>query len=117
MAKQKSARHHWWPEWVSGHWADTDGFVHWLRPTGEVKRIPPKQLGAIGNGHTIKLARRRGEESPWDESFESQFDRADSAFPALIFCLQGLERAARQNRININPRKKEESWGRKKGGK
>lgn len=92
MPKHKSARHHWWPECLSEHWADAEGFVHRLRPNGEIKRIPPARLGAIGNAHLIRLARTRGAETPWDENFEHQFDRADSAFPNLIRWLESLQR-------------------------
>lgn len=92
MPKHKSARHHWWPECVSGHWRDGEGCVHWLAPSGEVKRIPTHQLGAIGNGHLIKLGSPDEVETPWDETFEPEFDRADSAFPGVIACLEGLSR-------------------------
>jgi len=68
--------------------------VHWLKPDGETKRIPPAQLGAIGNGHTIKLG-HPGETSPWDQSFEAEFDRADSAFPKVIEWLQEVAEKAR----------------------
>lgn len=94
MPKLKSARHHWWPECVSQHWADERGFVHWLKPNGEDKRIPPAQLGMIGNGHMIKLG-RAGTESPWDQSFEPAFDRADTAFPRVISWLNEMAGKAR----------------------
>jgi hypothetical protein len=84
MTKLKSALHHWWPECLSEHWADKDGLVHRLRPNGEIKRLPPSQFGAITNAHMIKLGRTRGSQTPWDENFEAQFDRADNAFPDLI---------------------------------
>ncbi|UTM01068.1 DUF4238 domain-containing protein [Alcaligenes sp. NLF5-7] len=89
--KLKSERHHWWPECVSRHWAAEDGNVGWLRPNGNCIRIPPANLGVIGNGHHIKLG-TAGAPSPWDESFERAFDIADSGFPRLIKWLEGLER-------------------------
>lgn len=104
MAKHKSARHHWWPECVSKHWADADGFVHWLRPTGEVRRIPPGQLGAISNGHMIKLGRAGDDHNPWDENFESQFDQADNAFPDLICWLQNLQRTETADGLSLKER-------------
>ncbi len=85
----KSARHHWWPECVSKHWAGLDGKTGWLRPDGSCLRLPPRQLGMIGNGHLIKLG-SRGEPTHWDESFESEFDRADRLFPSFIEWLKQL---------------------------
>ena len=90
MQKLKSALHHWWPRCVSKHWADAGGFTHWLTPDGGCKRVPPAKLGQIGNGHHIKLSCESESGSPWDESFESEFDSADSKFPALIEWLNDL---------------------------
>ena len=91
MKKLKSERHHWWPECVSRHWAAEDGRTGWLKPDGSVVRVPPANLGVIGNGHHIKMG-GDGEPSPWDQSFERVFDRADSGFPDLIRWLEELER-------------------------
>jgi hypothetical protein len=98
MKKNKSARHHWWPECVSSHWADADGMVHWVLTTGEVRRIPPAQLGAIGNGHFINLSGMPGGASPWDENFEPEFDRADNEFPSVISWLEGLVKVPLEER-------------------
>ncbi|RWE46323.1 MAG: hypothetical protein EOS79_12155 [Mesorhizobium sp.] len=91
MAELKSARHHWWPENVSAFWKDEEGFTNWLMPDGSVKRMPPKNLGVIGNGHQIRLG-QAGEATPFDQDFEGVFDRADNNFPGVIQWLQGLER-------------------------
>lgn len=90
MTKLKSERHHWWPVCVSRHWAADDGTTGWLKPDGSFIRVPPSRLGVIGNGHHIKLG-RDDKPSPWDQSFERAFDRADEAFPDLISWLEGLE--------------------------
>jgi hypothetical protein len=87
----KSARHHWWPECVSKHWAGHDGKTGWLKPDGTYVRLPPSKLGVIGNGHHIKLG-RDGTSTPWDESFEAEFDNADTKFPSFIEWLEQLER-------------------------
>lgn len=63
----------------------------WLKPDGTCIRLPPANLGVIGNGHIIKVG-RDGEPSPWDQSFERVFDKADSRFPELIEWLEGLQR-------------------------
>ncbi|WP_280570014.1 DUF4238 domain-containing protein [Chromohalobacter sp. 296-RDG] len=90
MTKLKSALHHWWPRCVSKHWADSDGFTHWITPDGTCKRVPPAKLGMIRNGHHIKLSKNPADSSPWDVSFENEFDRADSNFPSLIDWLNKL---------------------------
>jgi len=84
MAKLKSAKHHWWPEGVSKYWKNSNGDVHRISPNGENLCIPPKNLGVIGNGHHIKLGKSPDESTVWDESFEGQFDAADSSFPKVI---------------------------------
>lgn len=89
----KSARHHWWPECVSKHWAGTDGKVGWLKPDGSSLRLPPRHLGVIGNGHFVKLG-SDGQQTPFDESFESEFDKADTLFPSFIEWLGHLQRVA-----------------------
>ena len=91
MAILKSERHHWWPEVLSHYWADSEGCAHWIDPTGRVKRMPPKNLGVIGNGHHIKFG-NDGESTVWDESFEQTFSVADSNFPRIIDWLTSLRR-------------------------
>lgn len=88
--KLKSERHHWWPECVSDYWKNDDGCVHWLRADGTEKTLPPKNCGVIGNGHHIKLSKKKDEGSVWDESFEHVFQAADSNFPKVIDWLKTL---------------------------
>lgn len=76
---------------MSSHWKGKDGCASWLTPNDEVRRIPPKELGAIRDGHHIKLGKEPGESTDWDSSFEQEFDRADNAFPSVIEWLECLE--------------------------
>ncbi|MEO8020457.1 hypothetical protein [Polaromonas sp.] len=92
MAKLKSEQHHWWPRCVSRNWAAEDGTTGWIRPDGNIVRVPPHRLGAIGNAHHIKLGHSPGVETSWDSSFEREFDIADNNFPSVISWLEGLER-------------------------
>lgn len=101
--KTKSERHHWWPECVSIHWADEKGGVHWLLPSGEVKRARPKSFGVIGNGHFIKLGNRPSEITPWDQNFETVFQKADDQFPAVIDWLKALNF---EHRFDQTPRQR-----------
>ncbi|MDB5874633.1 MAG: hypothetical protein JWQ07_4075 [Ramlibacter sp.] len=91
MGNLKSERHHWWPRCVSREWAAQDGTTGWMRPDGTVIRVPPAKLAMIGNGHHIKLA-PMGSATPWDSSFEHEYDNADTHFPAVISWLGSLDR-------------------------
>lgn len=91
MILLKSACHHWWPRCVSAHWAAEDGTTGWIKPDSTCIRLPPKQLGQIGNAHHIKLGKKRGDATTWDTSFEGEFDRADGNFPSVISWLQSLQ--------------------------
>ncbi|MDF2810469.1 MAG: hypothetical protein K0S56_1500 [Microvirga sp.] len=92
MTKTQPKRHHWWPECVSKHWADQAGGVHWILPDGEVRRAKPASFGVIGNGHFIKMG--DGAEQFWrNNNYESEFQKADDAFPRLISWLDDLDRA------------------------
>lgn len=91
MTKSQAKRHHWWPECVSKHWADTAGGVHWILPDGDVRRAKPASFGVIGNGHFIKLDDGEGES--WrNNNFEGEFQEADNAFPDVIAWLDALDR-------------------------
>ena len=91
MPKLKSERHHWWPRCVSARWAADDGTTGWIKPDGSCIRVPPKELGLIGNAHHIKLGRHPGDATGWDSSFEREFDAADSNFPSVISWLESLK--------------------------
>lgn len=92
MQNLKSERHHWWPRCVSKHWANQEGFAHLITPDGVSKRVPPAKLGMIGNGHHIKFSKDPTKGSPWDTSFESEFDTADHNFPGIISWLTNLSK-------------------------
>lgn len=88
----KSQRHHWWPEAVSQFWKDPEaGTTGWLRPDGMVKRLPPKNLGAITNGHAVKWGKDPDDTTGVDASFEIEFDKADTNFPTVIEWLESLD--------------------------
>lgn len=92
MSKLKSERHHWWPECVSQYWADDESGVHWLLPDGQIRRSTPNNFGVIGNGHHIKLGSDPAIGSVWDESYEHEFNTADTNFPSIIEWLNSLDR-------------------------
>lgn len=86
-SKLKSADHHWWPKSLSKNWAADDGCVTQLSWNGRAVRLQPHKFGAIRNAHHLK----RGEESPWNATFEPIFHDADSNFPNLAAWLMTLE--------------------------
>lgn len=98
MAKLKSELHHWWPRCVSSHWAADDGTTGWIKPDGTCRRVPPRHLGVLRNAHHIKLG-DPGVSTPWDSSFEDEFDAADSRFPEVVSWLEELQR-----RVTPRPR-------------
>lgn len=100
MPKLKSELHHWWPRGLSSHWAAEDGTTGWIRPDGTYRRVPPHQLGAIRNAHHIKLG-EPGTFTHWDSSFEDEFDKADSNFPAVVSRLERLERNCHEDKSRV----------------
>lgn len=88
----KSALHHWWPKSVSQFWAEVDGMTNRLSWNDQIVHAPPAQFGGMTNAHHIKLSDTH---SPWDSSFESKFDAADTKFPSVIDWLLNAH-------ININ---------------
>jgi hypothetical protein len=96
MRQKISEQHHWWPKGVSAGWADKGGGVHWLLPTGEVRKARPKSFGVIGNGHSVRLDDTAGVQSQWDRNFENEFAKVDSNFPAVI---KGLECLSFDSRV------------------
>lgn len=60
-----------------------------------MKYAPPKEFGAIGNGHHIRLSDYGT--TDWDESFEDTFQQADNAFNDIIDWLRSLECPAAKN--------------------
>ena len=74
--------------------------MHRLTPDGLVQPAPPQRFGAIGNAHHIKLPVLEGDQSPWDESFENEFEAADGAFPQVIAWLSDLDQP---NKIHTLP--------------
>ena len=89
MNELKSAVHHWWPQAISQHWVGEDGFVGALRSDGRHFRTQHGKLGGIKNAHNMKLS-PEGQTSPWNHSFESLYDNADSAFPRIIDEIQSV---------------------------
>jgi hypothetical protein len=90
MTKIKAANHHWWPICVSKHWRDENELINRIQPNGKLSKGPPKKLGLFKDGHNIKLKQGGDSSSPFDTSFEDDFEIADSNFPNVIKWLENL---------------------------
>jgi hypothetical protein len=95
----KPANHHWWPRSLSKQWAGSDGGVSQLSWDGSEVRSNPSNFGAIRNAHHLT----RGNDSPWNATFEPVFDKADNTFPSLTEWLLRLN-AKRAGRDTFDDR-------------
>ena len=84
----RGEKHHWWPACISKLWANEDGIVHRITSNGYVQPISPNKLARISDGHNIVVGK---EGSPFDGTFEHEFDDADTWFPAVVNWLDGLK--------------------------
>jgi len=84
----KGADHHYFPRALQKYWRNDQGWVSRLSSDGSVKRSKTGSFGHIRNAHHIKIA---DGPSPWDETFEHTFGKADSLWPAVVELLGQLE--------------------------
>lgn len=85
----KGRRHHWWPKSLSRFWANEDDEVGCLFPDGTVRFANHAQWGVLKDAHNIKLA----PDSPWNSTFEGDFDAADGSFPKVVEWVSDLVEA------------------------
>lgn len=79
-------KHHWFPKALAKAWADSDGLVWRTNSKGHSKRWHPSAIGYAPNSHNILSEGG----SPWDSTFEPDFDVADNAFPKIIRWLDAI---------------------------
>ena len=96
--KIKRAGHHYWPENLSLHWADSEGQTTRLSWDGEETRSPPKNFGVLGDGHRVKV------DGPWDGTIEPIFQDADSYLPGVVRHLSLLEAKTTSDTAPLNKR-------------
>lgn len=83
----RGEKHHWWPQSLSRYWASEEGFVHRIDTQGVDLKLRPRKLGCISDGHNFFA--KKGESTPWDQTFEDSFDRPDRNFPMMVEWLNG----------------------------
>lgn len=81
----KTELHHWWPRTLAEHWADAEGLVSAIRPTGYIQRAPPGAFGGITNAHHVKFG------GPFDSTFEPLFNQPDTEMADFVQWLATLE--------------------------
>ena len=86
----KPELHHHWPKGLSKFWCDDEGQVNRLSSNGQLLRCPPKNFGALTDGHRIRFEDSDGG-SIWDSTIEPMFNNADSNLPHGVTYLLGLE--------------------------
>jgi hypothetical protein len=82
----KTTADHWWPKGLQRLWRDQAGCISLIRPSGEVKSGQPPKKGSGKKG----FAQKRGGHkmhfglSPWNHTFEPEFDEVDNAGPLIL---------------------------------
>ncbi|MCX7296053.1 MAG: DUF4238 domain-containing protein [Hyphomicrobiales bacterium] len=94
------ANHHWWPQSLSKSWVGADGGVTQLSWDESEVRSKPSNFAAIRNAHHIT----RGNDSPWNTTFEPVFDKADSTFPDLVDWLLTIEASTSRSKSSFHDR-------------
>jgi hypothetical protein len=79
-------KHHWFPKAMSKAWADTEGQVWRTNSRGHTKKRHRSAWGYRPDNHNILSEGG----SPWDSTFEPDFDTADNSFPELIRWLEAI---------------------------
>jgi hypothetical protein len=88
----KKTDDHWWPKGIQRLWTCNEGKLSLIEPTGKVKSAkPPKKkakkkgFAYIPFGHRIDLG-----QSPWNRTFEPEFDSVDNDAAILLGTLKGV---------------------------
>jgi len=81
----ESKRHHWWPNALSGYWADEFGMVTQLLHNGDAVTEAPWTFGHDKHSHNLRFG------GPWNSSFEPIFKRADDCMGEVVDWLMTLE--------------------------
>jgi hypothetical protein len=79
-------KHHWFPKGLAKAWLGPDGLVGRTNSRGHSKRWHPSAIGYTPDNHNVLFDGG----SPWDSTFEPQFDAADNAFPDVTRWLETL---------------------------
>lgn len=77
-------KHHWFPKALAKAWVGADGLVGRTNSRGHSKRFHPSGIGYVPDQHNVFFDGG----SPWDSTYEPQFDIADNAFPRILRWLE-----------------------------
>jgi len=89
--------HHWFPEALSFHWANSEGkIIRVNTDNGQRNQAIPSVFGGREKWHVLDF----GKTSPWTTNFESQFHHADRRMNRLVAKLNKLTGT---NRLQSQP--------------
>lgn len=91
-------KHHWFPKAMAKAWVDSEGLVSRTNSRGLTSRKHPSAIGYFPDHHNILSDGG----SPWDTTFEPDFDAADNASPRVIEWLNAIANA-HPSGARINP--------------
>lgn len=75
---------HWWPKGLQRLWADGDGYISRIRPSSEVERRKPPRGARKGFAHTRGGHKMVFGVSPWNHTFEPDFNTIDNIGPPIL---------------------------------
>lgn len=81
-------KHHWFPKALARAWLGSDGLVGRTNSRGRSRRWHPSAIGYTPDNHNVLFEGG----SPWDSTYEPQFDVADNALPEVTRWLETLRR-------------------------
>lgn len=79
---------HWWPKGLQRLWPNSEGFIYCIDPSGKVKPSKPPKGNKKGFAHKRGGHRVVHGISPWNHSFEPEFDKVDNEGCALVRRIQ-----------------------------
>lgn len=72
---------HWWPKGLQRLWADPEGYISRVRPSSTIERRKPPKGPKKGFAHKRGGHRLTFGDSPWNHTFEPEFDEIDNVGP------------------------------------
>ena len=86
---KESKRHHWWPQGLSKHWMNDDGFLYQIFCDDRViEQTNTNKFGVRGHAHTVDF---HTDPNIWYENFESIFQPTDDSFPKIVQWLESFQ--------------------------
>jgi|GEM_PF-2556254 len=75
---------HWWPKGLQRLWVNQEGYVSRIKPSGEVDKKSLSNKRSAGFAHKIGGHKMTFGTSPWNHTFEPDFDEVDNNGPPIL---------------------------------